>query len=1165
MSAFELSREQMRAAVGLLQQYFFSREDVLATRSPGGNPRPGKGKLIPLLSAHVAGEVAPPATVRYETRRGMGAESGHFRIGSYCLNGESNVRWLCLDFDGGADHAASLEDPLGAALATQEAFAAHGIPGYLERSGGGQGWHVWVFFAVPVPAVKARRLAFALVPRGWLKTDWTPAEPESGRGIEIFPKQDRIGKKGFGNLVWLPWWHGAAEGGNQFVRVGAERGSLECWFPAEGFETVSAEQLEAVLAQLPAVVPSASPGSGSAPNPVYTPGDHRQSLAASPQTNPDPAWESWRAEALSRLRVEDIYGEWLTGESSSPGWLQCRDPWSASGDKNPSAGVADGTGTAERGTFHSFISGKSLSPFDFLVTMGRASSFSDALRQVAQMTGTPAPVPSQAREDDGLPIEFDLPGGNPPSNLAAPAQPSAAPAHSLGKATANAPSSPAAPSPPAERRPEVITNGRQLRDILRDAWNAIIARNSMGQPFIFQRAGQIVRLRRSDRHGPLMIDPLDDVGMLVVLAQHISWFKASEDGNHATTPTRDLARMMLSTPDPRLPVLSSIMTTPGFGASGCLIRTNGYHAADCVWFDGKDQPDFGSVPEDPTPDDIAAARSLLLDDLAVDFPFATPSDRAHFLAAVLLPFVRRLIPTATPLHLFEAPSVGSGKSLLCSTIALVTTGQELATSSVPEQDEEFRKVITSKLLVGSPIILLDNAREKKLFDSPSLAAALTSTTWVDRVLGSNKLVALPNLASWFLTGNNPRLSMELLRRSVRIRLNPNRQRAWQREGFKHDPLLEWVRANRAELVKACLVLIQAWVKAGRPAGKRRLGSFEPWAFTMGGILDVGGVEGFLSNLNDIYDEADNESQEWIAFVSEWWDRFGSSARKVSELLALCEERELMVDVRGPGTEKSQQARLGKALAATRDQIFGTLRIDVAHDPRLKTKTYRLRRVDDDPGSRSTPDMDLFGETAPETNGTNGKSPAGNPVGRTAAPRNGAHAGQPACSRPAGKEISQPSAKVASDPANPAGGNPTYRKPTAVDPHGLTAGNTAVCKTPAVGAVGAVGFSQPTRMHADTRVCAHACVKGSIPENLPHLPQGSIKSSNINNLEGGASKPDLPQPTATSRKADSEGASGSSEQWELPDLADFDTWDDDPQGDDPSDDADNSGAWQDPPS
>jgi hypothetical protein len=97
------------------------------------------------------------------------------------------------------------------------------------------------------------------------------------------------------------------------------------------------------------------------------------------------------------------------------------------------------------------------------------------------------------------------------------------------------------------------------------------------------------------------------------------------------------------------------------------------------------------------------------------------------------------------------------------------------------------------------------------------------------------------------------------------------------------------------------------------------------------------------------------------------------------------------------------------------------------------------------------------------------------------------------------------------------------------------------------------------------VCAHAYVKGSIPENLPHLPQGSSKSSNIKNLEGGTSTPDLPQPTATSRKADSEGASGSSEPWELPDLADFDPWDDDPEGDDLSDDPDNSGAWEDPPS
>ena len=42
--------------------------------------------------------------------------------------------------------------------------------------------------------------------------------------------------------------------------------------------------------------------------------------------------------------------------------------------------------------------------------------------------------------------------------------------------------------------------------------------------------------------------------------------------------------------------------------------------------------------------------------------------------------------------------------------------------------------------------------------------------------------------------------------------------------------------------------------------------------------------------------------------------------------ALCAERDLLEDLRGDGTERSQQTRLGKALQASRDPVFGGLRI-----------------------------------------------------------------------------------------------------------------------------------------------------------------------------------------------------------------------------------------------
>jgi len=63
--------------------------------------------------------------------------------------------------------------------------------------------------------------------------------------------------------------------------------------------------------------------------------------------------------------------------------------------------VADGAGEAERGVFHSFISGKTPSAFDFLVERGRAGSFLEACRLVADLTAVPLPSSKQGVASTG--------------------------------------------------------------------------------------------------------------------------------------------------------------------------------------------------------------------------------------------------------------------------------------------------------------------------------------------------------------------------------------------------------------------------------------------------------------------------------------------------------------------------------------------------------------------------------------------------------------------------------------------------------------------------------------------------------------------------------------------------------------------------------------------
>src|SRR6185503_8574201 len=255
--------------------------------------------------------------------------------------------------------------------------------------------------------------------------------------------------------------------------------------------------------------------------------------------------------------------------------------------------------------------------------------------------------------------------------------------------------------------------------------------------------------------------------------------------------------------------------------------------------------DVPHVPETPTAEDVRAARALLLDDLLVDFPFAAQSDRAHAVATLVLPFVRRMVSGCTPLHLIEAPTPGTGKGFLADVIAIVALGRPCDPTTITPDEDEARKKITSILARAQPLILLDNVKDG--LDSAQLASALTAETWSDRLLGQTKMIDLPNRATWLVTANNPHLSLEIARRCVRVRLDAKTDRPWERKDFKHTPLRDWVRRNRARRVHAVLVLVRSWIAAGRRAGERVLGSFESWAAVVGGILAHAGIPGFLED------------------------------------------------------------------------------------------------------------------------------------------------------------------------------------------------------------------------------------------------------------------------------------------------------------------------------
>jgi hypothetical protein len=478
---------------------------------------------------------------------------------------------------------------------------------------------------------------------------------------------------------------------------------------------------------------------------------------------------------------------------------------------------------------------------------------------------------------------------------------------------------------PTSPLPQMRADDGDLARLTNRSWSLLFASNT--PPWLYRCGGGPSWVER-DNDGRPVPRPMTEDRLRHVLAQLVNWRKRAPNGDLVPAyPPPVLLKNVLATPDPALPVLAGIVTAPVFGSDGTLITEPGYHPATRLLYEPTQDFTLPPVPDDPTPQQIAAARSLLLDDLLGDFPFVGDAERAHALALLLLPFIRPMISGPTPLHMVEKPAPGTGATLMVDAISIVATGSSASVMVEGRDEDEWRKRLTAKLREIPSILLIDNLRRQ--LDASSVAAALTAPYWEDRVLGKSEMTRFPIRCVWIATGNNPQFSNEIARRMVRIRLDPHEDQPWLREGFRHANLLAWVWQNRGQLVAACLTLGRAWIAAGRPRHQRTIGSFEGWAEVMGGILEVAGVAGFLGNLKEMYERADAEGGVWRGFVALWWDRFGTQQVSAADLYELALQASIPL---ARGDEHAKRTSLGQALRRMRDRIYttGGQRLRVRH-------------------------------------------------------------------------------------------------------------------------------------------------------------------------------------------------------------------------------------------
>lgn len=401
------------------------------------------------------------------------------------------------------------------------------------------------------------------------------------------------------------------------------------------------------------------------------------------------------------------------------------------------------------------------------------------------------------------------------------------------------------------------------------------------------------------------------------------WLRETkEEEFEGCSPPLDVVRDLLVTPNPPVPFFNRLTRVPTFSSDGLLIGQPGYDEASGIFYDNYGL-EVSPVPNQPSKEDICSAMHSIKF-LINDFPFATQSDKAHAIGLFLLPFVREIIDGPTPLHLIEAPTPGSGKGLLTDALLMPSVGKHIGIITEARNEEEWRKRLTSCFREAYPVILIDNL--SRPLDSGTVAGAVTAFTWSDRLLGKNETVSIPVRSLWVVTANNPIISTEIARRTIRVRLDPKVDRPWNREGFQCPNLRKWVMEHRNQLVWSGLVLVQAWLSAGRPRPTcKPLGSFEPWSEVIGGILQYVEVDGFLGNLHELYEVADLEGAAWRGFFEEWWTNFRDKPVGTGELFKVAETIEGLPLGRAE-SERAFRTSLGKQLAKQRDRIIGDFRL-----------------------------------------------------------------------------------------------------------------------------------------------------------------------------------------------------------------------------------------------
>ena len=487
-----------------------------------------------------------------------------------------------------------------------------------------------------------------------------------------------------------------------------------------------------------------------------------------------------------------------------------------------------------------------------------------------------------------------------------------------------------------------------------------VSQELIREPDVFVRGNQLTQIV------PDGLMQLDRHSLRMLVGGRLGLYMLDKDGGHqpADLPLA-VADMLMSTVR-RTPyrALHAVLSLPCATPDGTLLMQSGYNPHYCVY--------LRLATAVTHIEDAAPTRQTLIDALQTLWKpwslvsFASDCDRGGMLAAILTALSRPVLSTA-PGFLFDAPAPSSGKTLIARALNALITGR-LGAGLVPfKKDQQFdvelhKMLLTLSLSEGS-VLQLDNV--DGYFESPTLAAHLTSGQISGRLLGGHHWYEGAARLFFTLTSNNASLCRDLARRFVRVRIDAGVE-VPQARTFPFQPD-EAALTGRMDIARAAISLMRGFIAEGMPRIAANDAGFPEWTRLIRNAvlwvhqqgLDVESGMGIVGDpAHSLVAPPSVEDPKVAALrmlVKGVSQQFANNVFRACDISKICRRlpgqlgesehliRESLLDLH-PGRQEMGTIVVGRLLSRMRDQIVDGVRMVSVGLDRNGVSLFRLQSI-----------------------------------------------------------------------------------------------------------------------------------------------------------------------------------------------------------------------------